>query len=223
MFKAELLSYYRDGHQIFSGINFDLNYGTCMFIKGQNGSGKTTLLRLLAGLLPIQEGAVTYDGTSISNNHDLIAQHIDYIGHVNATKNQMTAWDNLRFWNSLYEPDKRINLKTNFEDPMLINDIKNKPISFCSAGQIRRVALSRLTTSKKKLWLLDEPTASLDKSAISNFGKMIEKHCLEGGAAIIADHKKISMPMIDSISIEMKQSKSKLRGTDADPFFDGDW
>ncbi len=223
MFKAELLSYYRDGHQIFSGISFDINYGTCMFIKGQNGSGKTTLLRLLAGLLPMQEGAITYDGTSISNNHDLIAQHIDYVGHVNATKNQMTAWDNLKFWHSLCEPDKRIDLSTNFEDPMLINDFKNKPISFCSAGQIRRVALSRLTISKKKLWLLDEPTASLDETAIRNLGKMLEKHCLEGGAAIIADHKIISMSMIDSKSIEMKQSKRKLQGIHSDPFLDGDW
>ena len=223
MFKAELLSYYRDGHQIFSGISFDINYGTCMFIKGQNGSGKTTLLRLLAGLLPMQEGAITYDGTSISNNHDLIAQHIDYVGHVNATKNQMTAWDNLKFWHSLCEPDKRIDLSTNFEDPMLINDFKNKPISFCSAGQIRRVALSRLTISKKKLWLLDEPTASLDETAIRNLGKMLEKHCLEGGAAIIADHKIVSMSMIDSKSIEMKQSKRKLQGIHSDPFLDGDW
>ena len=126
MLKAELLSFYRDGHQIFSDISFDIKDGTCMFIKGQNGSGKTTLLRLLAGFLPMQEGTVTYNGKNISNNHDLIAQHIDYIGHLNATKNQMTAWDNLRFWNNLYEPDKRKNLKTNFEDPMLINDFKNK-------------------------------------------------------------------------------------------------
>ena len=81
MLKADNLSYSRDGRQIFSGINFDIKNGTCLFIEGQNGSGKTTLLRLLAGLLPMKEGTLIFNGSNISANHDLIAQNIDYIGH----------------------------------------------------------------------------------------------------------------------------------------------
>ena len=223
MLKAENLSYYRDGHQIFSGINFEVKDGTCMFVKGHNGSGKTTLLRLLAGFLPMQEGKVIFNEENIFNNHDLLAQHIDYIGHVNAIKNQMTAWDNLRFWNSVSEPAERVNLTTNFKDPMLINNFKDKPIAFCSAGQTRRVALSRLTTSNKKLWLLDEPTASLDLNAVHSFSKMIERHCLHGGLAIIAVHNDLKVNKIDSKSIEMKHSKSEPQRIYADPFIDGDW
>ena len=223
MLKADNLSYSRDGRQIFSGINFDVKNGTCLFIEGQNGSGKTTLLRLLAGLLPMREGTLIFNGSNISANHDLIAQNIDYIGHVNATKDQMTAWDNLILWNSLYEPDQRIDLTSKFGDPMLINDFKNKPISFCSAGQIRRVALSRLSTSKKKIWLLDEPMASLDKNALSGLENMIGKHCLNGGIAIITTHDNIGIPKIKSKSIKLKQSISTPKSINADPFLDGEW
>ena len=154
MLKAELLSYYRDGYQIFSGVSFDVDIGTCMFVKGDNGSGKTTLLRLLAGYLPIQEGSITINGKRISEDPDLIVKYINYIGQFNATKKQMTAWENFNFWKSIHSQGDSAELENKFEDPMKINGYKHRPISFCSTGQIRRVVLSRLGASNRKLWLL---------------------------------------------------------------------
>ena len=223
MLKAELLSYHRNGHQIFSDISFAIEFGACMLVKGHNGSGKTTLLKLLAGFLPIQKGAVTIDGKKILNNFDFIAQNVDYIGHLNAAKKQMTVLENLKLWNSICEPDKRVNIESEFSDPMNINGFKNQPISFCSAGQTRRVALSRLATNNKKLWLLDEPTISLDERAIENFCKMVETHCLKGGSAIIATHSEISMQKISPKSIQIKQTSSKLESSHLDPFLLGEW
>ena len=223
MLKVELLSYYREGLQVFSGMNFDTGAGTCLFVTGQNGSGKTTLLRLLAGFLPVQEGNITIHGTKISSNYDFVAQNIEYVGHQNATKKQLTAWDNLKFWNNICEPHDRVDLEKKFNDTMLINDIKNKPISFCSSGEKRRVALSRLYMSKKKLWLLDEPTSSLDKEASDNFGALVKSHCLRGGAAVITTHNALKIPDISSTSIQMKKVSNKQSETNADPFLSGDW
>ena len=223
MLKAELLSYNRDGHRVFSGISFDLRAGTCLFVKGHNGSGKTTLLRLLAGFLPIQEGKIFINGIEITKNHDLVAQNVEYIGHLNGVKRQLTAWDNLKFWNSFSEPHDRFDLDRQFNDPMLINNIKHQPIALCSSGQIRRVALSRLHTSKKKLWLLDEPTSALDKQSIENFEKLVESHCLKGGAVVIATHMPLTIPNINSTSIKIKKGENKQTNTHPDPFLSGDW
>ena len=223
MLKVEFLSYHRDGLQIFSGMSFNVAAGTCMFVTGQNGSGKTTLLRLLAGFLPVQQGKITINGTEISKNHDFIAQNIDYLGHRNATKNQLTVWENLTFWNSICEPLDRIDLEKNFNDTMLISSIKNQPISICSSGQKRRVALTRLHMSNKKLWLLDEPASSLDKQAIDNFGTLVKRHCLGGGAALITTHNALNIPDINSTSLEMKKVSTERTETNADPFLSGDW
>ena len=223
MLKVELLSYHRDGYQIFSGVNFDIKTGTCMFVKGQNGSGKTTLLKILAGYLPIQQGNILINGLKISNNYDFIAQHIDYIGHLNAVKKQMTAIDNLKFWNSINEYAHQINFNKNFDDKMNINSFKDQLISLCSAGQIRCVALSRLNISNKKVWLLDEPTTSLDERSINNFKKMIETHCLNGGIAIIATHDKLDIKRIKSQSIEIKKPTGQQNSFLVDPFLTGNW
>ena len=223
MLKADLLSYIRNGHKIFSDISFIVETGTCMIVRGENGSGKTTLLKLLAGYLPIQEGNFSINGIDTSNNYDFLAQHVDYIGHLNATKKQMTVWENLKLWNNLCEPKTHPDIENKFCDPMEINNFKNQLISFCSVGQVRRVALSKLMTNNKKLWLLDEPTTSLDESAIKNFYKMVETHCLKGGSAIIATHGEITMRTISLKSIKMKKTKNKLDPSSIDPFLFGEW
>ena len=65
--------------------------------------------------------------------------------------------------------------------------------------------------------------ASLDKNALGNLKNMIGKHCLNGGIAIITTHDNISIPEIKSKSISLKQSTSKPKSINADPFLDGEW
>ena len=223
MLEAKFLSFYRDGHPILHGMNFDVPAGTCLFVKGANGVGKTTLLRILAGFLPIQEGDIKINGIQILNNYDFIAKNVEYVGHLNATKKQTTAWDNVKFWNSLSERASQVDFETKFNDRMIIESFKNQPISFCSAGQIRRVGLSRLTTTKKKIWLIDEPTMALDNSSIRNFKKMVENHCLNGGIAIITTHSELKVSRINSQSLEIKKPVIKENTFYFDPFLTGDW
>ena len=223
MLKAKRLSYYRNGSQVFSGVSFDIKIGTCLFIKGLNGSGKTTLLKMLAGFIPIQKGVIRLNGKDATNNYDVLDENIDYIGHFNAMKKQMTAWDNLTFWNRLCEQSNQVNLEEDFNDLMSITDFKNQQIEFCSVGQIRRIALARLNTSNKKVWLLDEPTSSLDGTAVNNFNKMIKKHCNDGGIAIITSHHALKIPEVLSQSLELSKKDVKQNNLRSDPFLTGDW
>ena len=66
-----------------------------------------------------------------------------------------------------------------------------------SAGQKRRLALSRLALSAAPLWLLDEPTIGLDAASIERFGTLLAEHRAGGGIVMAATHVTLPMPEAD--------------------------
>jgi heme exporter protein A len=62
-----------------------------------------------------------------------------------------------------------------------------------SAGQKRRVALTRLLLEKRKLWVLDEPLTALDKAAVANLGRVIDTHLAGGGMAVLTSHQDLPL------------------------------
>ena len=62
------------------------------------------------------------------------------------------------------------------------------PAAWLSAGQRRRLNLARLAAAHAPLWLLDEPTVSLDDAAVARLGALLAGHLAAGGRAMIATH-----------------------------------
>ena len=223
MLEIENLSYQRDGRNLFSDINFKVEPGTCLLLKGPNGSGKSTLLRIMAGLISLQQGKLVINQNRTTDNYDFIAKNIEFVGHLSAVKKQMTLWDNLQFWADVSEIGPLETLEPKFNDPLSISSFKNQLTFLCSEGQIRRLALSRLAISKKNIWLLDEPTTSLDQSTIQSFERLVKGHCLNGGIAVIATHDKLDIPKTYSVTINLKQIKNVEKTDCLDPFLAGEW
>ena len=67
------------------------------------------------------------------------------------------------------------------------------PARVLSAGQKRRVALTRLLLEKRKLWVLDEPLTALDKAAVANLCGMIDAHLSGGGMAVLTSHQELPL------------------------------
>lgn len=218
MLEGKSLSCQRDGRIIFKGLNFKIEAGSVLSIQGPNGSGKSSLLRMLSGFIPINQGNIVFNDKSTNIDDDFRAQHIEYIGHTNAIKNHMSAWENLVFWTEMSE-----NKVGGFDDFLKISDIRDKFGLKCSAGQLRRISLSRLSVSKKKIWVLDEPTTSLDTKSIKAFLSMLRNHCLIGGIAIIATHLKLDLPNINSSVITLSGKLKSINCLNDDPFLTGDW
>jgi len=140
-------------------------------LRGPNGIGKTTLLRAIAGLQPVLRGKVRGEPSA-------------YAGHQDALKHTLTAAENLRFWASLHgTKDVQVAL-----EKLDLVELADRPAGQLSEGQKRRLGLARLLVSGRRLWLLDEPTVSLDTSAVEMFGRVIEGHLKSGGAAVVATH-----------------------------------
>lgn len=178
----------RGERRIASGISARVAGGEALLLQGPNGSGKSTLLRVLAGLMPAAEGTVAWDGTDVARDHEAHRARLAYLGHQDALKGGLTALENLRFWASFNGGDADAALKA-----FGLAALADRPARTLSAGQKRRLALSRLVLSAAPLWLLDEPVTALDTEARASFVALLKRHLGVGGLAIIATHEPLTI------------------------------
>ncbi len=172
------LTVQRGGVAVLSGVGFTLATGAALVLRGPNGSGKTTLLRTLAGLQPAIAGKVHAKPESLV-----------YAGHADGVKAVLTVAENLRFWAGIYGAGS-IDAALDVFD---LKPLADRPAHALSAGQGRRLGLARLLVSGRPVWLLDEPTVSLDRGAVAMFARAVEAHLSAGGAALIATHIELGL------------------------------
>jgi len=163
---------------LFSAVSFDLGPGFILQVTGKNGSGKTTLLQLLSGIKPPQEGSVFW-GEDIT---------CVYVGHKNAVKVELSPLENL----ALYQPDASVCAQA-LQALGLEKSHHRHPCYRLSAGQQRKVSLSRLILSDAKVWLLDEPFTALDDAAKALVIQQLESHAKNGGSAVVATHERLDL------------------------------
>lgn len=192
MLKVNDLSCRRGGRRIFQHVSFTLERGAALLITGTNGSGKSSLLRLLAGLLPVTEGSIHWKGQRITAHNHEYRRDLCYIGHLDGLKPQLTGTETLDYWHTLLQQPK-LQKECLSDDPFGVQSFINKPVRYLSAGQRRRLALSRLLLSSTDLWLLDEPTAALDPDGQSTLIKILERHRQKGGLVLMTTHHDIQI------------------------------
>lgn len=177
------LSVTRANLRILHEVSLSCQPEEAIILRGPNGVGKTTFLRTLAGFIPASGGDATLNGDHMANRDDF-QSHLTYAGHADAIKAQMTVGENLRFWADLHGSQNSEDVMEAFD----LNRIQHRLAGKCSAGQKRRLGLARLLVANRNLWLLDEPTVSLDQAARDSVAEAIKAHLAGGGMAVIATH-----------------------------------
>ena len=167
------LSVSRGGVNLLQDVDIELKNGQAGILRGPNGVGKTTLLRALAGLLPVDSGKI-----------ECSLEDICYSGHADGVKPTLTVQENLEFWANIFGSPSISEVAEKF----MIIDLLNSKAGNLSAGQKRRVGLARLGLTGRQVWLLDEPTVSLDETSVKIFENIIKDHISEDGCALIATH-----------------------------------
>lgn len=200
----------RGGRLSLMAPDFRVEPGEAALVTGPNGAGKSTLLRALAGLLPLSGGSISLEG------EEDITAHIAYAGHLDAVKPALSVRANLASWAAIYgggDVDAAL-------ERVSLDHIADAPAAFCSAGQKRRLGLARLLVTGRKLWLLDEPTVSLDQGSVETFAGMVADHCAQGGIAVAATHISFGMPEGPKIELTPPAEGAAASG---DPFLTGAW
>ena len=148
-------------------------------LRGPNGSGKSTLLRILAGLTRQHAGTVVFsDGAGEPGRH--------YLGHLDAVKPAETAVEQAIFWARYFGRD--VAAATGAMARVGLTNRSAVPGRGLSAGQKRRLALTRLLIEPRPVWLLDEPTAALDIQGRALVTQLVAEHRAGGGMVIAAIH-----------------------------------
>jgi heme exporter protein A len=176
---AENLAAARGYRVLFQDVNLRLIRGDILELRGPNGSGKSTLLRVLAGLTRPMAGKVILGG----GPEDTLRR---YSGHLDAIKPSETAIEQARFWARFFGAGDHA--ASQALDRMGLKSRADVPGRGLSAGQRRRLALTRMLIDPRPIWLLDEPVASLDAEGRALVMEIVAEHAAAGGIVVAAMH-----------------------------------
>jgi len=192
LLSANNLTCIREERVLFEDLNLSIFPGDILQIEGPNGAGKTSLMRILAGLSQPYDGDIQFQGKSITDQRELFHQNLLYLGHLPGVKDELTAQENLAFNLALHGLDASTAESTLTEVNLL--GFEDALASHLSAGQHRRIALSRLWQSQAKIWILDEPFTAIDKLGVEKLEQLFLQHADNGGCVILTTHQDLSLP-----------------------------
>ena len=195
MLNVQNLCCRRGGRIVFRNIGFTVEPGGLVLVTGANGTGKSSLLRLMAGLIAPLSGSIEWQGTAITVDVTAHRARLHYIGHLDALKTNLSVTEMLDYWRAL-RGGGRINLEA-----FALKGLTGRPVRSLSAGQKRRLSLTRLTIDHAPLWILDEPSTALDVQGQALLHTQIAEHRAKGGIVLIATHEAWQVPNAQRLEI----------------------
>jgi heme exporter protein A len=196
------LHLWRGDTHLLRGISFSVEPGQLLQIMGPNGVGKTSLLRCIAGLLPVESGEVEWRGRVNGAAFAILHEELAYLAHLNALKNDLTAFENLRYAIGLKRLVTAAEIHETLER-LQIGRCASLPVRALSAGQKRRVAIARVLMSKATVWILDEPTTNLDVNGGALIEQCMREHLAGGGMIVTAAHQTLLKESAQSRKLEL--------------------
>ena len=182
----------RGGLTVLEGVSFSVAPGQALILRGPNGVGKTTLLRTLAGLQPAVAGTVSAPPESLT-----------YAAHADGLKAVLTVEENLQFWAAIHG----VGGVADAMAQMNLTELRARRAANLSAGQKRRLGLARLLVTGRAIWVLDEPTVSLDVASVALFAGVVRGHLGGGGMVLIATH--IDLGLEEARVLDLSPYKAK--------------
>jgi ATP-binding cassette subfamily B protein len=195
-----------------SGLNLHIKKGELMALVGENGAGKSTLIKLLLRFYDVQQGSIKVGGVDV---RDMDPQELrnrigvlfqDYANY------ELTVRENVLMGrpNGVTDDTKVIKALKDSRSEWLVNKMTNGLDSKVgrlfegghdlSGGEWQRLALARIMYRNADIWILDEPTSSLDPEAEAAIFAELKEN-LKGRIGIVISHRFSTVRIADRIAV----------------------
>jgi heme exporter protein A len=174
--------------RVIDGVSFELGAGQCLVLLGPNGAGKTTLLRILATLLRPSAGALRIGEADALREPERARALIGMVAHGSYVYEDLTARENLRFWETMRGGDVSPARLTAALAQVELESVADERVRTFSAGMKRRLGLARVLLGEARLLLLDEPFTGLDRRGRKWVNEFLLGFKAAGGSAVVATH-----------------------------------
>jgi ABC-2 type transport system ATP-binding protein len=167
-------------------VDLEVRRGQVFGVLGPNGAGKTTMLKMLATLLPIDDGRAEIFGHDVKREPHIIRQLLGVTGQYASVDENLTATENLMLFARLQGVDRGTARTTasRLLEQFDLSEAAAKPISAFSGGMRRRLDLAASLITRPPLIFLDEPTTGLDPRTRGQMWETI-RELVENGCTVL--------------------------------------
>lgn len=183
------------------GTSFAVTKGSIFGIIGADGAGKTTLLKTLATLIRPDSGSASICGFNLAKQHREIRRHIGYMPENFSLYADLTVWENISFYASLFNVPITANLQVIEPVFKQLAPFKNRKAGKLSGGMKQKLALSCALIHQPELLLLDEPTRGVDPISRKEFWTILTAIKEAGITTILSTSYMDEATMCDSIGL----------------------
>ena len=176
--------------EVVDKLCFKVKNGEIIGLLGPNGAGKSTTIRKLTGIEASDYGNLFFEGKAVEDNRKSIKKKLGLVPQDIAVYGDMSAYDNVKFFCSLYgfrgkELENRV--KEALEFVALWDRRKDKPGKF-SGGMKRRLNIACAIAHGPKLLIMDEPTVGIDPQSRNYILEAIKILNSRGTTVIYVSH-----------------------------------
>lgn len=173
-----------------NNISFDVEKGEIFGFLGANGAGKTTAMRMLCGLSRPTSGRGTVAGCSIMGEGEKIKRHIGYMSQRFSLYNDLTVWENIRLYATVYglsprQIDERGRVMLS---RLSFLDERNTLVGSLPLGWKQKLAFAIATIHEPEVVFLDEPTGGVDPITRRQFWELIYETAAGGTTIFVTTH-----------------------------------
>ncbi len=205
--------------QALKGISFEVNEGEIVTLIGANGAGKTTTMQSIIGLIPSQQGTVTFDGQDITKTacHKIVHLGLTQVPEGRRIFQELTVYENL-LMGGFSQKDQAV-LKKDIENiyerfPRLA-ERKNQIAGTLSGGEQQMLAIGRAMMSRPKLLLLDEPSMGLSPLLVDQVFEIIKQLRDDGTTILLVEQNAGKSLAISDRAYVLELGQIVLSGTGA--------
>jgi ABC-2 type transport system ATP-binding protein len=167
-------------------LSFRVNAGEIFGLVGPDGAGKTTTLRMLAGVMPPDEGAALVAGFDVARDPEAVKHHISYMPQRFGLYEDLTVDENIRFYADLFGVGRREREEraVRLLAASGISEFRTRLAGKLSGGMKKKLGLSCALIHKPQVILLDEPTTGVDPVSRRDFWRILYSLAAEGVAIL---------------------------------------